>query len=89
MRLGSSAWEAMTECAHYGNIASKSDVEVGARALETGIWGAYKNVLINMPGIKDEKFKKEKIDEAESIVKRAKEKCAEILDILEKREKSK
>ncbi|MFC2130554.1 glutamate formimidoyltransferase [Bacteroidota bacterium] len=86
MRLGDSAWEAMIECAKYGNLASKSDVEVGARALETGIWGAYKNVLINMPGIKDEKFKKEKISEAESIVARAKEKCAEVLEILNKRE---
>jgi glutamate formiminotransferase / formiminotetrahydrofolate cyclodeaminase len=87
MHLGDSAWEAMNQAAKYGNIASKSDVEVGARALETGIWGAYKNVLINLPGIKDEKFKKEKISEAESIIKRAKEKCNEILKILEEREK--
>lgn len=85
MRLGDSAWDMMIETAKYGNIASKSDVEVGARALETGIWGAYKNVLINMPGIKDEVFKKAKIEEAESMNSRAKTKCAEVLDILEKR----
>jgi len=87
MRLGDSAWDAMIECAKYGNIASKSDVEVGARALETGIWGAYKNVLINLPGIKDENFKHEKITEAETIVNRAKEKCEECLNILHGREK--
>jgi glutamate formiminotransferase/formiminotetrahydrofolate cyclodeaminase len=87
MRLGDSAWDAMLECAKYGNIASKSDVEVGARALETGIWGAYKNVLINLPGIKDEVFKQEKISEAETIVNRAKEKCEECLSILAGREK--
>jgi len=85
MRLGDSAWDAMLECARYGNIASKSDIEVGAKALETGIWGAHKNVLINMPGIKDDKFKKEKLDEAGSLVKRANEKCKEVLEILAKR----
>lgn len=87
MKIGDSGWEKMTEIAKYGNIASKSDVEVGARALEMGIWGAYKNVLINLPGIKDEAFKKAKIEEAETMVNRAKEKCAEVLDILDKREK--
>ncbi|MFH1050065.1 MAG: glutamate formimidoyltransferase [bacterium] len=86
MRLGDSAWDAMLECARYGNIASKSDIEVGAKALETGIWGAHKNVLINMPGIKDEKFKKEKLGEAETILKRANEKCNEVLEVLRKRD---
>jgi glutamate formiminotransferase/formiminotetrahydrofolate cyclodeaminase len=89
MRIGDLAWDAMVECAKYGNIASKSDVEVGARALETGIWGAYKNVLINMPGIKDAKFNKQKTEEAEEMVARAKEKCKEVLEILRKREEEK
>ena len=31
-------------------------MQVGARALETGIWGAWQNVLINMPDIEDEAF---------------------------------
>jgi glutamate formiminotransferase / formiminotetrahydrofolate cyclodeaminase len=82
MRLGDSVWDAMVECAKYGNIASKSDVEVGARALETGIWGAYKNVLINIPDIEDDGFKSEITKEAESILHRAGEKCKEVLDTL-------
>lgn len=85
MMLGDSAWTNMIEIAKYGNIASKSDVEVGARALEVGIWGAYKNVLINMPGIKDEDFKTKKLAEAEEIVTRAKVKCDEVLKILNDR----
>ncbi len=85
MRLGDAAWDAMVEVAKYGNLASKSDVEVGARALETGIWGAYKNVLINLPGITDEDFKSLMISQSESLVKRAKEKCEEVLDILNNR----
>lgn len=85
MYLGDAAWDAMVEVAKYGNIASKSDVEVGARALEMGIWGAYKNVLINLPGIKDEAFKKAKIEESEAIVEKAKAKCDEVLKILAER----
>jgi glutamate formiminotransferase/formiminotetrahydrofolate cyclodeaminase len=42
MKLGDGAWDALCEVARYGNPASRSDVEVGARALETGIWGAYR-----------------------------------------------
>jgi glutamate formiminotransferase/formiminotetrahydrofolate cyclodeaminase len=86
MKLGDSAWDAMVELAKYGNIASKSDVEVGARALETGIWGAYKNVLINMPGIEDGKYKNNTIKIAEGMVERAKIKCSEVLSILDQRD---
>ena len=85
MQLGDGAWEAMCELARYGNPASKSDVQVGARSLETGIWGAYQNVLINMEGIRDEAFKKEILAEAETMVDRAEAKCAEVLAILEDR----
>lgn len=86
MRHGDSAWDNMIEVAKVGNIASKSDVEVGSKALEVGIWGAYKNVLINMPQIEDDDFKKKILDEAEAIMKRAKEKCNEALEILAKRD---
>ncbi len=85
MRLGDSAWDSMIELAKYGNIASKSDVEVGSKALETGIWGAYKNVMINLPGIEDKEFKTKTLEEAEAIVKRTKEKCNRVLRVLEKR----
>jgi glutamate formiminotransferase/formiminotetrahydrofolate cyclodeaminase len=86
MRIGDSAWDAMIEVARLGNIASKSDIEVGARSLEVGIWGAWKNVLINMPQIKDEKYKKETLDFAQGLVDRAKAKCDEVLKILDDRE---
>ncbi len=82
MHLGDAAWDALCEVAKFGNPASKSDVQVGARALETGIWGAYQNVLINMNNIKDEEFKTKILEEAKSIDDRSKEKCAEVLEIL-------
>ncbi len=85
MRTGDKAWDAMVGIATHGNIASKSDVEVGARALEMGIWGAYKNVMINMTDIKDQTYKKETIKIAKDMEQRAKEKCEEVLGILEDR----
>lgn len=85
MALADAAWEAMIEVAKLGNIASKSDVEVGAKALETGIWGAYKNVMINMADIKDEDFKKETVKQAEDMKIRAQNHCRKVLEILENR----
>ena len=85
MELGDGAWDAMCEAARYGNLASKSDVQVGARSLETGIWGAYQNVLINMEGIKDEAYRETTLQRAEALARRAREKCREVLDILEQR----
>jgi glutamate formiminotransferase/formiminotetrahydrofolate cyclodeaminase len=85
MRIGDKAWNAMLEVARHGNIASKSDVQVGVRALELGIWGAYQNVMINMGPIKDEKFVAEKTGEAEELKGKAAKFCHEILEILENR----
>ena len=85
MKLGDGAWDALCEVARCGNPASRSDVEVGARALETGIWGAYKNVMINMTDITDNAFKTRITQEAELIVTRAARKCAEVLEILKGR----
>lgn len=85
MKIADSAWSAMIEAAKIGNIASESDMQVGARALELGIWGAWKNVLINMKDIKDSEFVTKITAEADSIRLRAEKNCAEILDILESR----
>lgn len=86
MEIGDSCWEEMKIAAEYGNIASSSDIAVGARALELGIWGAYRNVTINMKDIKDQNWKKEILKKAEKLKENAKYKCDEILDILDKRE---
>ena len=85
MKIGDSAWDAMTEAAKIGNIASKSDIQVGARALELGIWGAWKNVLINMKDIQDADFVDKITKEANDIRLRAEQNSKEILEILEKR----
>ncbi|HNS09800.1 MAG TPA: glutamate formimidoyltransferase [Candidatus Ozemobacteraceae bacterium] len=85
MKIGDSAWEMMVEAAECGNIASKSDMQVGVRALEVGIWGAYQNVMINMAGIKDEKFVTDVTAEAARIKERAEKFCSQIQKLLENR----
>ena len=85
MRISNKVWDAMEIAAKYGNINSKSDVEVGVRAVELGIWGSWKNVLINMKDIKDEAWKSEVLKEADEIMNFAKTKSNEILNILDNR----
>jgi len=85
MRVADAAWEAMAEMAVHGNPASRSDLEVGARALELGIWGAHRNVLINLGDVEDELFRRRAAAEAEALVARAREKVAAVLTASEKR----
>ena len=87
MKIADTAWQWMEQIAVYGNIASKSDIEVGVKSLETGIWGAFKNVMINMGGIKDIVYKENTINFANQIVNRAKINKNNILEMLSKREK--
>jgi glutamate formiminotransferase/formiminotetrahydrofolate cyclodeaminase len=82
MTIGDSVWDALCETARHGNPASRSDVQVGARALETGIWGAYQNVLINLEGITDDAFKAETLDAAGAMADRARKKMKAVLEIL-------
>jgi glutamate formiminotransferase/formiminotetrahydrofolate cyclodeaminase len=85
MRLGDSAWDPLALVARHGNPTSASDVQVGARALETGIWGAWQNVLINLRSIDDEEFSAAIRLEADAIAARAASGCSEILAIIDQR----
>ena len=85
MTQGDKAWDAMMGVAQYGNIASRSDLEVGARALEAGIWGAYRTVVNNMDEINDTEYRKKIMKKADAVRDRAAENRQKILDILEKR----
>jgi glutamate formiminotransferase/formiminotetrahydrofolate cyclodeaminase len=85
MRISDSCWEWMFEMAKVGNIASSSDLAVGAKMLEAGIYGAFKNVEINLPQIEDKIYKDSVLKEANEILDRAKKGFNEVESILEKR----
>ena len=61
------AAELARSVAESGNTNSVSDAGVAALNARAAAEGAYLNVTINLPGIRDEKFKKETLEEAESI----------------------
>jgi glutamate formiminotransferase/formiminotetrahydrofolate cyclodeaminase len=50
-----------------GNKNSISDGGVAALAARTAAEGAYLNIIINLPGIQDEKFKKDTLEEAKKM----------------------
>jgi glutamate formiminotransferase/formiminotetrahydrofolate cyclodeaminase len=82
LRLGDGCWDAMVEMARHGNIASRSDLEVGAKALEAGVWGAYRNVEINLPEIADETLRAAAGSEAQVVAQRARQRLEDVLTIL-------
>lgn len=85
MRKADGCWEHIMEVAKYGNMNSKSDLQVGAKSLESGIWGAFKNVEINMPGIDDDAYKEKVLKEGLDIVGRAKNNVDEVCKLLDER----
>jgi len=81
-------WEVIVladTAAKYGNQNALSDAGVSAITALTGAKSAYLNVLINLPGIKDEEFKKKIRDEADNILNQSVELATKIeKSVLEK-----
>jgi glutamate formiminotransferase/formiminotetrahydrofolate cyclodeaminase len=82
MELADGAWDAMLEVARVGQYSSRSDVEVGAKALEACLYGAYRNVVINLGDIRDEDFCAEMEEKAKALLDRGAEKMAEMQEIV-------
>ncbi|XP_042302603.1 LOW QUALITY PROTEIN: formimidoyltransferase-cyclodeaminase [Sceloporus undulatus] len=64
-----SLWPFLREMAQHGNVACKSDIQVAAKALEAGVFGAYFNVVTNLKDITDEDFKKQAIQDLRNTSK--------------------
>ncbi|XP_029796451.1 formimidoyltransferase-cyclodeaminase [Suricata suricatta] len=81
-----SLWPALQELAQCGNVACRSDLQVAAKALETGVFGAYFNVLVNLKGITDSVFKEQTHQHICSLLQEAKTQAALVLDCLAARQ---
>eukprot|EP00112_Aurelia_sp_Birch-Aquarium-sp1_P025141 Seg822.2 transcript_id=Seg822.2/GoldUCD/mRNA.D3Y31 product=Formimidoyltransferase-cyclodeaminase protein_id=Seg822.2/GoldUCD/D3Y31 len=88
MHTANECWDAMVEMAKVGNIATISDMQVGAKGLETGVFGAYCNVMINLRDIKDDGYLAEVKSDAENGLQLAKSKLGEVLKICDERQKN-
>jgi glutamate formiminotransferase/formiminotetrahydrofolate cyclodeaminase len=82
MRTADRCWEPMLEMAAHGNPASRSDLEVGAKLLEAGIWGASRNVAINLPQVEDEAFRRATLEESDTLAARAASQRDRVLEVL-------
>ncbi|XP_071944017.1 formimidoyltransferase-cyclodeaminase-like [Antedon mediterranea] len=78
-------WDPLKQLAVHGNVQCISDLQVGARALETAVWGAYYNVIINLPNMKEEEFKTKAKSDIDAALKQAQEGAAEVLKIIDDR----
>ncbi|XP_033097994.1 formimidoyltransferase-cyclodeaminase-like isoform X2 [Anneissia japonica] len=78
-------WEPMKELAVHGNVQCISDLQVGARALETAVWGAYYNVMINLPNMTDDAFKTKAKSDIDEALKQAQDGAAAVLKIIDDR----
>ncbi|XP_077170220.1 formimidoyltransferase-cyclodeaminase [Paroedura picta] len=80
-----SLWPSLKEMARHGNIACRSDIQVAAKALEAGVFGASFNVITNLKDITDEGFKQQVQMKVSHFVEEAKESAAFVLELLEER----
>nr|XP_025148832.1 formimidoyltransferase-cyclodeaminase isoform X1 [Bubalus bubalis] len=81
-----SLWPALRELALCVNLACRSDLQVAAKALETGVFGAYFNVLINLKDVTDDAFKDQVRQRISSLLQDAQTQAALVLDWLEARQ---
>ena len=56
-KTANQVWGPLKELANLYNVTTKSDLQVAARTIETGVWGAYYNLMINLKSMDDEEFK--------------------------------
>ncbi|BFZ01941.1 hypothetical protein BsWGS_04980 [Bradybaena similaris] len=84
-QIANELWPHMKELAQIGNLNCKSDLQTGARILETGVWGAYYNVMTNLEQITDAEFTTKVKADIQLAIEKAQKERDEILNILEQR----
>jgi glutamate formiminotransferase / formiminotetrahydrofolate cyclodeaminase len=85
MQLADRAWDPMLAIARHGQYSSRSDVEVGAKALEAGLYGAYRNVVINLGDIEDGEFRADLEVRARVLLERGQAKLQELAALVDAR----
>ncbi|XP_014904910.1 formimidoyltransferase-cyclodeaminase [Poecilia latipinna] len=78
-------WPPLKQMVLFGNIGCKSDAQVAAKALETAVFGAYYNVMINLKDVSDEAFRLATQRRVSELLQEAKDSVASILDAAENR----
>ncbi len=85
MQLAHDSMKTIKAMAEIGNPNSVSDAGVGALCARIAVEGAYLNVKINAAGFNDKEFLDETLKKAADLISSAREKEANILDIVNKK----
>jgi len=80
LKLTEKLLEVADVVAEKGNKNSISDAGVAAISAKAAAESAYMNVIINIPGIKDEEFKEKVLKEAKEVLENVRKKSDEIRD---------
>jgi glutamate formiminotransferase/formiminotetrahydrofolate cyclodeaminase len=83
MEVAYESMEVIKAMAEIGNPNSASDAAVGALCARTAVMGAYLNVRINTPDLKDREFAEDRIARGKEICDKAVEQEKEVLAIVE------
>jgi len=86
-KTANQVWGPLKELANLYNVTTKSDLQVAARTIETGVWGAYYNLMINLKSMDDEEFKASMKEAGEEQIAIAREGCAAVLVAADERER--
>ncbi len=83
MKTAYACVEVLAAMKEIGNPNAASDVAVGALCIKTAVRGAWLNVLINAPGLKDRAFANRIVSDAEALLKKNHEACDAIILAIE------
>lgn len=75
----SELWTPLKELCETGNPACQSDAQVAVKALETAVFGAHYNVLINLRDVTDQSFREKTEREASALLREAQDNAAACL----------
>ncbi|GAU99523.1 hypothetical protein RvY_10515 [Ramazzottius varieornatus] len=87
-KVVNSIWDALVELAAVANITAISDLQVGAKSLETAVYGAVCNVKINLPGLDDVSQRDTLREEAEKGLETCRQGFVKSVEVIESRIKS-
>jgi glutamate formiminotransferase / formiminotetrahydrofolate cyclodeaminase len=85
MELIDQAWTPLLEIARVGQFSSRSDIEVGGKALEAGLYGCYRNVLINLADSTNNAFREDLVKKAAALMERGRQQFTELQRIVQAR----
>jgi len=80
-----SAWDVLLELAEFSSIKATSDLEIAARSLELAVWGAQRNVAINVASLNDKSVASKLLSDSVEACELAKKKCEEVLEKIRSR----